>query len=85
METGPDAVSSASAEKADQQSADLHNTDMLAACLACDLCREVLKDPMVSPECMHRCESAQFYQKSPCFCLCVRMVRQLLEASPSVS
>ena len=27
--------------------------EKLAACLACDLCQEVLKDPVTAPECMH--------------------------------
>lgn len=27
--------------------------EKLAACLACDLCHEVLKDPVTAPECMH--------------------------------
>ena len=27
--------------------------DKLAACLACDLCHEVLRDPVTAPECMH--------------------------------
>lgn len=54
MEAASDAVSSESVEKAAQQSAEVHNKDRLAACLACDICGEVLKDPMVSPDCMHR-------------------------------
>jgi hypothetical protein len=32
----------------------LHNGDRLAACLACDICADILRDPVVSTECMHR-------------------------------
>jgi hypothetical protein len=34
--------------------ADFHDAEALAACLACDMCGDILKDPLVAPDCMHR-------------------------------
>ena len=31
------------------------SVEEMAECLACDLCRSILRDPITAPECMHRC------------------------------
>ena len=30
------------------------SSQAVAACLACNMCRDVLRDPVTAPECMHR-------------------------------
>ncbi|KAL3154324.1 hypothetical protein ABBQ32_013807 [Trebouxia sp. C0010 RCD-2024] len=41
------------AAAADDSALVWRSKEKLAACLACDLCHEVLKDPVTAPECMH--------------------------------
>lgn len=46
-------MEAAAADADDDGAVAWRSKDKLAACLACDLCHEVLKDPVIAPECMH--------------------------------
>ena len=50
---GKDFHAEAAAADDDDGAVVWRSKERLAACLACDLCREVLKDPVTAPECMH--------------------------------
>lgn len=48
-----DHESSLPAAEGDDGAVVWRSKEKLAACLSCDLCHEVLKDPVTAPECMH--------------------------------